>query len=871
MTSSTQTPIGRGRPRRVVLGVSLALFLPASTAFAQTPAVAAACDSVTDAATLNTTLPLELLDYIEKISSSAFVHAFLVSYVAETGNPQHGLTGCVTRFLDAEPKAIPVLRQNRVTAGTLIRALRTAEQARVREEQLRATVRVSMDTVIDRLRQKPEESSLDVYRSLLTSAEGESCARTGQVCAAVQTLRTAIGRLRMAQDTLSVVQAQKETFGQQLATARSDMQLKRGRAEGLSTHLDTVTAALSAARTDTLLRNRLRADSASVGSQLVDARTAESKQASLLVTLEDTLVKVEGRVAAGTATVRQALAKVSTALNAFQDELQKVPTLRAITLQVPQRQQVRTSLALAPPAAVVPNPIQRDRSASMLIELTDFVIDRAKQEVVLSYLATLYRAMERDTLLRYGFPNTYDLMRGLTVADSSRLSVVAAGRIPLTVWRATLKNDFHSLPINLVQAPDPFICKEIQDCRLRVAQLRPIAAVVQRLVQGQPVLEVIRDAPFIASELSQKPTRDWNAFLQGLKLLAAIAETYHVQGLALNADPLQHPYILSLSALSGDQRRLDAFVRVLLLRILPESETQFEVDARPLIDAARRSTAAVEAIATAMQSNGPAVEQARQVLGAAVAALRAADGTAALFSKQTAGTRPGIRQFFLTVAEPLVVRDYALAMAQTAVLLRELTGEPVSANLLTLASLASSLAEAQSGPEMRAALETASSPVGGWQAKRYREGRRTSITAFPGAALGGEWMKDGPYSRTAGVTLPIGAEFQLLPRSRSASVAPGCFVFCSAGAFLSVVDLGALLSYRLKDSDTVKSEPNTGFRQVFAPGLYLTLGLGHTAFALLAGGQFMPGAREVAEDSGLSGNVWRAGAALTVDVMLFSF
>ena len=133
-------------------------------------------------------------------------------------------------------------------------------------------------------------------------------------------------------------------------------------------------------------------------------------------------------------------------------------------------------------------------------------------------------------------------------------------------------------------------------------------------------------------------------------------------------------------------------------------------------------------------------------------------------------------------------------------------------------------------------------------------------------------MVKGPYSFTAGVALPIGAEIQLLSRARSASQAPRCFtIFCSAGLFVPVIDLGALLSYRMKSSDEVKTEPNTGFRQVFAPGAYLTLGVSRTAFALLLGGQFMPDIREVTESSGLSGHAWRLGGALSVDVMLFGF
>lgn len=850
----------------------LALFAPPSTARAQARPAATSCESLTDVTTLNTTLPLDLLDYLEKISSSAFVHAFLLSHVAGTGNPEHGLTRCVQGFLAAGPDEVGRLRENRVTAGTLIRALRAAERARLEDEQLRAGVRVSLDTVIRRLRQNPAEANLPIYATLLGNAQNASCFRDSGVCRALRSVRAGIDSMSEAQRAIAAARAEREAFSDQLTAAREELLLKRGRIEAVESALRTVAPALAAFPPDSV-RRRLVAYGERMGTELAEATDSAALQEVRVQAISDTVRSLETLLSTQSSAAERALAELRGALDALHQELERAPAVRAIQLALPDRQQVRTRLALTPPTSVAPIPLQRDRSASVLMELTDFVIDRAKQEVVVSYLAALYRAMQRETLLKSAFPNTHQLMRGLTARDTGHLSAVAAGRIPLPVWRATLKNDFTTLPINILQAPDSLVCRGVAACRSRVLQLRPTVAVVQRLMQGQPVFEVIRDAPLIATEAGTDLPQDWTPFIQGLRLLSAVAETYQVQGLALNADPMQHPFILSLSALSvGDKTQQEAFVRLLVLRIVPERETEFAVDVRTLTDASRRATAAVEAIAMAMLSTEPAVEQARQVLGSAVAALRAADGIATLFTRRIeAGGQPALRQLFLTVAEPLVVRDYALAMARTAVLLREVTGSPVSSNLLTLASLASGLAEAQSGAEVRAALEAASSPVGGWQAKRYREGRRTSITAFPGLAVGGEWLINGPYSRTAGVALPIGPEVQLLRRSLSDSDAPACFVFCSVGLFVPVVDLGALLSYRLESSDTVESEPNSGFRQVFAPGLYVSLGVGRSALAVLLGGQFMPAIRKVSEDSEISGHAWRLGAALTLDVMLFGF
>lgn len=868
--------VDRAHPLRAALvaccALALLLFAPASPAHAQGPLPTLDACETTKRLTLTETLPLELLDHLEKISASPFVNAFLLSYVAERGDTTHAVTRCILQFLDAPPDSIVKLRATRVKVGTLIRELRDAERNRLRQEELRARLRVSLDTVVLSLLHSPQDASLPVYTALLASAK--TACTEGPVCRALDTTQIVVGHLRTTQETLARLTDQHDKLSEQLTAAGRELELARSRAEADSAALQTITEAVLEAPQDPV-RQQLGLDAARAVIQRQASAVARQTAEARITELSATAQTIGVALGAATAGVDTTVRDVSRSLSALLARLSTPSGSRFNTqLDLAGRQDVRVNALLANPPSPSANQGQQTRSASVLLELTDFVIARAKQEVVLSFLATLYGAMRRDSILQSAFPQTHQLMRGLTVPDESRLSVVAAGRIQLSVWRATLKADFHTLPINLLQAPDALLCSRDDECRGRVQALRPVAGIVGHLLEGQPVLEVIRDAPHIATTSGAPEPSAIDPFIQGLRLVSAVTATYQVQGLAQDADPIRHPYVLSVSALRiVDEKQLAAFTRLLLLDITPSTETRVTVNAGRLTDATRRATTAVEAVATATNSNGSTVEQARRLLGSAVSALRAADGIATLFTGNGAPSEPGIRKYFLDVAEPLVVRDYALAMSRAAVLLHELTGAPISRNLLTLASLAASLAEARSGAEVRAALETAASPVGGWEAKRYREGSGRSITAFPGFAYGGEWLKDGPYSRTAGAALPIGPEVQLLPRASSAAITPGCWlrVICSLGAFMPIIDLGTLLSYRLKKSDDVKSAPNTGFRQVVAPGGYLTVGLWHSPFALLMGGQFIPNMREVEGESDISGHAWRLGAAITVDVMLFKF
>ena len=107
-----------------------------------------------------------------------------------------------------------------------------------------------------------------------------------------------------------------------------------------------------------------------------------------------------------------------------------------------------------------------------------------------------------------------------------------------------------------------------------------------------------------------------------------------------------------------------------------------------------------------------------------------------------------------------------------------------------------------------------------------------------------------------------------------------------------MVDLGALLSYRLSGTDegagdsdtdgaggpdaasdvTVGALPDVSFREVFAPGGALVLGLGKSPMALTFGAQFLPELRDV-RVNGVErpdGSVVRWSAGLHVDLPLLN-
>lgn len=89
----------------------------------------------------------------------------------------------------------------------------------------------------------------------------------------------------------------------------------------------------------------------------------------------------------------------------------------------------------------------------------------------------------------------------------------------------------------------------------------------------------------------------------------------------------------------------------------------------------------------------------------------------------------------------------------------------------------------------------------------------------------------------------------------------------SASLFVSVLDLGALVLFRL-DQATGPLPQTVSFRQVFSPGISYVYGLRDLPLAVHVGAQLTPQLRSIGESSL---NAFRLSAGLTVDIPMFNF
>lgn len=160
------------------------------------------------------------------------------------------------------------------------------------------------------------------------------------------------------------------------------------------------------------------------------------------------------------------------------------------------------------------------------------------------------------------------------------------------------------------------------------------------------------------------------------------------------------------------------------------------------------------------------------------------------------------------------------------------------------------IAQSQDEVDVRAALDKVSSPVGAWRLKRTEN--IASLGALVGGFRGTEWLKSPQvettraHSAIAGMFAPVGIDFSL-PLAKNSTV----------GLFVSVIDVGNLVSARLKEDEgkgadvtAIDSEPKVGFAQVYSPGAYLRFGLGETPLVLGWGVSYTPGLRTAQTSAG---------------------
>lgn len=233
-----------------------------------------------------------------------------------------------------------------------------------------------------------------------------------------------------------------------------------------------------------------------------------------------------------------------------------------------------------------------------------------------------------------------------------------------------------------------------------------------------------------------------------------------------------------------------------------------------------------------------------------------------------------LAQRFSETAKAAETRNYFSLMDNTVILLNELSMliadsskqrsfKQFVSGVSLYGAFAADLLYARDEAQVKAVLSKYALPSGSAMIKR-RGNSHLHINAYAGMFVGSEILQPEATSATLNrglisLSAPVGIDYSFVDtRNRAWS------------GFISVIDVGAMFSYRLADGQ-VQSMPEISFANVFAPGFFLYRHFKSTPLSIGANVQLSPRLRALTSN-GAKVNVisaYRFGISAKVDIPIF--
>jgi hypothetical protein len=187
-------------------------------------------------------------------------------------------------------------------------------------------------------------------------------------------------------------------------------------------------------------------------------------------------------------------------------------------------------------------------------------------------------------------------------------------------------------------------------------------------------------------------------------------------------------------------------------------------------------------------------------------------------------------------------------------------------------SFMATIVQAKTSDDVANAIEAAALPSGSSRVKRETS-FNVALNAYVGVYGGYEQIQgydtSGFTLNTYGVTAPVGI-----------SISRGHSVFFigtgksgwSTSVFISVIDIGAVASFRFKD-DSTSQVPTIHLQDIISPGLFLSIGIPKCPVSVNFGVQMGPNLRKVSSTANDYSNhvYFRYSMSLVVDIPIFNF
>ena len=181
--------------------------------------------------------------------------------------------------------------------------------------------------------------------------------------------------------------------------------------------------------------------------------------------------------------------------------------------------------------------------------------------------------------------------------------------------------------------------------------------------------------------------------------------------------------------------------------------------------------------------------------------------------------------------------------------------------ILKYGNFAASVAQAQTSDQVKEVIKSMVLPAGSSAAKTYTS-FSIALNGYVGVAVGHDFDgKSTDVFNSASVWAPVGLSFNWGTKKKSIGY---------IGLTTTIIDLGALISFRWDDS-TTSVLPQFNARNLLAPGAYISLGrIANTPITFSIGGQYGPQLRSLtATKADVVRDSWRVGMTLSCDIPFF--
>ncbi len=231
----------------------------------------------------------------------------------------------------------------------------------------------------------------------------------------------------------------------------------------------------------------------------------------------------------------------------------------------------------------------------------------------------------------------------------------------------------------------------------------------------------------------------------------------------------------------------------------------------------------------------------------------------------------------------------------------------VEERLLKYGNFMVNIINAQNSKDVQQAIEAVALPPGAARIKRQSL-QSISLNTYTGGYVGAEWLSNNGNNTSVagnlGFTSPIGLSFNW-GIARKLSSPPLSYGMLSKSSqpqvyrenhteigtertylkdsvwhrltghsfsiFLSVIDLGAAVSYRLSNDISEGLPSDITLRQVVSPGAYIVYGIKNIPISVMGGVQYTPELRNInVSSTSLKSNTLRVSLSLTVDIPFFN-